>query len=798
MLNGLRVLDLTNENGMFCGYLLAHLGAEVIALEPPGGSSARQLAPFDQQTGAGLWWEAYAQGKQSVVVDMNTPEGAARFITLVSQADVLLESSTSAEREQFGLTYEALKSANPALICVAITPFGMRGPKAEWPATDLTVWAASGTHNLAGDADRAPVRTSVPQTFLHAGADAAVATLLALRARDDSGLGQQVDVSAQQSCAQAALSSILSFPSNSGTSVQRTAGGIASTLPIRLTWPCADGYVTITVIFGPAFTEPNRRLLQWVHEAGHCGEEDVDEDWGARMMGMTLGHESPEAYLELCRKIEAFTSERTQTELFEEGLARGLYIAPTLNVDELLEERHFQERGFWRQHKDSFQVPGPFAKFSEAELTELAPAPGLGESIGFSSPNHLAKASAKRNLKRPLEDLKVLDFTWVMAGPLCTRVLADYGASVIKVESTTRMEPARTSPPFKDGQKTPEHSVAFMNFNNGKMSVTIDPSNSVGREVILDLVRWADVVVESYSPKAMKDWGLDYAALKEVNPDLIMLSSCLMGHTGPRSQVPGYGNMAAAVTGFYELTGWPDRSPAGPYLAYTDGVAPRFMLISLLAALEHRDRRGVGQYIDLSQAEAAIHMLGPAIFDYGINQHVWSRDGNRDLNMCPHGVYPVAGDDKWIALTCASDEHWGSLKALLGDVLPDDSLDTLAQRKACEDELDSIISAWTQHQGPDELQTRLINAGIPAHVVNNSETAWSDPQFVHREHFVTVSSQVAGEVAIENTRFHLQGTPAAIDRGPASTGEHNVQVLMDVLGYDGDKVADVLASLCME
>lgn len=401
-------------------------------------------------------------------------------------------------------------------------------------------------------------------------------------------------------------------------------------------------------------------------------------------------------------------------------------------------------------------------------------------------------------MTKPLEGLKVLDFMWVIAGPFCTRVLADYGATVIKVESTTKIEPARTSPPFKDGERTPEHSLPFMDFNTGKLGVTINPSNPVGREVILDLVRWADVVTESFSPKAMKDWGLDYETLKTVNPNLIMLSSCLMGQTGPRAQVPGYGNMAAAVTGFYELTGWQDRSPAGPYLAYTDGVSPRFMLATLLSALHLRERTGQGQHIDVSQAEAAIHLLAPAIFDYGINGRVWSRDGNRDLNMCPHGVFPVAGDDTWIAIACATDAHWQSLVALMGDAAPPGDLETLAARKTREDELEAALAAWTATQAPAVLEQQLIEAGVPAHVLLNSATSFKDPQYKHRQHFIRVPHSAVGEAIVESTRFHLHGTPADIRRGPPSLGEHNVEILTDVLGYDMDKTADVLASLCME
>ncbi len=792
MLAQYQVLDLTDERGLFCGYLLAHLGASVVAIEPPGGSTARRVAPFDD-AGAGLLWEAYSRGKEIREMDLERDRHA--FLEAVAEADFVIESFPSQDRTRFGVTYDALAEVNPGVICVSITPFGATGPKADWPATDLTVWAASGAQVLAGDSDRAPVRTSVPQSFLHAGADAAVAALIALQDRHKSGLGQQVDVSAQQSSAQAALSANLAAPNNAGLSVLREAGGLAGIFPIKLTWRCKDGYVAITFLFGPAFTEPNRRLLRWIADAGHCSAEDAELDWGEKIAQIALEDSDPEPYFDLCKNIEAFTLARTQAELFEEGLARGIYIAPTLDIAGLLREDHFHKREFWHslEHRgNKIRVPGAFAKFSETPLC----IPGLA---GTTNPRSERPSEPARTdvTELPLAGLKVLDFMWVIAGPFCTRVLADYGATVIKVESTTRLEPARAAPPFRDGEQTLEHGVPFANFNAGKLGVTIDPSSEMGREVILDLVRWADVVTESFSPKAMKAWGLDYESLRAVNPDLIMLSSCLMGQTGPRAQVPGYGNMAAAVTGFYDLTGWADRSPAGPYLAYTDGVSPRFMLISLLAALEHRRRTGVGQHIDVSQAEAAIHLLAPAVMDYEINGRVWSRNGNRDLELCPHGVYPVSGDDRWIAIACQSDDAWQALANLAGFELRPE-LETASQRKAKEDELDAMLTAWTRDQNEHELEQKLIEAGVAAHCVQNSAECFADPQLKAREHFVPVAHSSVGEMIVEGTRFRLSRTPAEITRASPELGEHNAMILLETLGYDGDRVADVFASLAME
>lgn len=819
MLSAYRVLDLADQRGMFCGYVLAQLGAEVIAVEPPGGSPARFAAPFAQgaKPGAdGLWWHAYARGKASCQLDLSHPAERQRLHDLAAEADFLIESFTAQEAQARGVDYETLAAINPALIVVSVSPFGRTGPKADWPATDLTVWASCGAHALAGDDDRAPVRTSVPQTFLHAGADAAGAALIALQARHRDGRGQHVDVSAQQCSAQAALSAHLGAPNNAGMVVKRIAGGLAATFPVQLTWPCKDGYVALALMFGHAFTAGNRRLLGWLREHDACSAEDAEKDWGLEIAEMVQGGQSPEPYFELCRKIEAFTRQRTQQALFREGIERGIYIAPAFDIAELLAEPHFQARGFWTPLDigagSPVAAPGPFARLSASPLLVPGPAPALAQGGVDALPAKPSRASARRMAAptakappsadaRPLAGLKVLDFMWVIAGPFFTRVLADYGATVVKVESGgARMEPARAAPPFKDGAAGVETGLPFANFNAGKLGVTIDPGNPAGREVILDLVRWADVVTESFSPKAMKGWGLDYAALSEVNPSIIMLSSCLMGHTGPRSSVPGFGNMAAALTGFYELTGWPDRSPAGPYLAYTDGVSPRFMLAALLGALEHRRSTGEGQHIDVSQAESAIHMLGPAILQYGSSGQVWTRMGNRDLELCPHGVYPARGDDRWVAIACQSDAAWRSLCTVmgLGSARADPAFADAAGRRASEEALNVMISAWTSEREEGEIEAALIAAGVAAHVVQNTHECWADPQLRHREHFAAVPHASMGEVVVESTRCKLSRTPGGPRRAGPILGEHNAQVLQDILGYDDERIANVFASMAME
>ena len=818
MLDDVRILDLCDERGMFAGYLLAHLGADVLAVEPPGGSSIRRLAPFAGPDGAtaqqSLWWWAYGRGKRSCSLDLQSAPDRQRLVELADQADVFIESFPPGELAALGIDLNELMERNPRLVVATITPFGSTGPKASWPATDLTVWAASGTHSLAGDADRAPVRTSVAQAFLHAGADAAGAVLIALHERDRSGRGQHIDLSAQQSSQQAALSTMLAIP-NKGTPVRRMAGGLQAKTPIRLTWPCADGFVAITLLFGPAFREPNRRLLLWMAAHGGASAADAEVDWGSFMYGVFIGENEPDEYLRLCGVIEAFTITRTQAWLVEEGIGAGAYVAPTNTIPQLLAERHFHERGFWESvarpdGNATVLHPGAIAKLTATPLTPVGPAPSPGPAAWKSQVRALhagptsgstagsAAGSTDRSLARgqALDGLKVLDFMWVFAGPHFTRVLADYGATVVRVESTTRICPARPGGPFVNDLPGMHNGAPFLTFNAGKHGVTINPTHPAGRNLILRLVRWADVVTESFSPKAMKGWGLDYAALREHNPSLIMLSSALMGHSGPRSMVPGYGNMAAAFTGYYDLTGWPDRSPAGPYLAYTDAVSPRFMVAVTMAALRHRQRTGEGQHIDCSQAEAALHFLAPALLDQQVNQHTWTRMGNRDLDLAPHGVYPSLGDDRWIAIACQSNEAWTALcrVAGLGAMGTDPALATSAQRRLYQDQLDAALSAWTSAMSAEAAQEALVVAGVAAHVVAGSADCYADPQLLHRQHYVRVPHPDHGEVYVENSRWTMSATPSKVRWAGPTVGQHNEHVLVELLGLSDDELVEALVS----
>lgn len=401
---------------------------------------------------------------------------------------------------------------------------------------------------------------------------------------------------------------------------------------------------------------------------------------------------------------------------------------------------------------------------------------------------------------RPLSDVKVLDFMWAMAGPGSTRILADYGATVVRVESSTRVDAVRMVGPFHNGKPGPESSGLFNNMNTGKLPITLNMTKDAARAVILDLVRWADVVTESFSPRAMKAWGLDYESLRKLKPDIIMLSTCLMGQTGPLAKFAGFGNLAAAISGFFDPTGWPDRPPAGPFGAYTDYIAPWYNAAAILAALEHKRRTGEGQHIDLSQAEAALHFMAPALLDYTANGNVQSRSGNADLNYTPHGVYPGAGEDTWIAVAVQTDAQWQALCQTLErpDLASDTRLRTAAGRLANQPELDAAVSAWTSQRDIFDAEATLQQHQVPASAVRSMHQLYEDPQLRHRQHFVDIPHPTHGKTTVEGSRFKLSRTSAEI-RGAAPTyGRENQYVLQEILGYSEEQITQLVIDAVLE
>lgn len=816
MLDNIRVLDLSDERGQLCGMMLADLGADVVCIEPPGGSTARHLGPFatgdaaEHDLESSLFWWAYARNKRSAVLDLQTESDREKLRNLAARADILIESGSPGTMAGWGLGHTDLSSINPRLITVSITPFGQDGPKARWPATDLTVLAAGGPLWLTGDADRPPTRVCFDQAFHHAACEAATAALVALHERHRSGQGQHVDVSAQQALTIATQSNILAplvDPGNPGFS-RSGVGTKTGTTQLRWVYPAADGYVSITHVFGSSVGPTTGRMMERVWADGFCDEATRDKDWVAYGSLLDSGAEPNEEWERIKLCVEAWTKSKTKRELLALAMERNLLIAPIQTPKDCLESEQLASRDYYDEWdrpdgKGRVKAPGAWVKLSRTPLRTARRAPRLGEHTDEvlaeldSRPEQTQGTSSQSN-DLPLLGVKILDFTWAVAGPSTTRILADYGATVVRVESGQRIDVARTLRPTVPGAST-ENGVLFHNCNIGKRMISLDITRPESRDVLLDLVRWADVVCESFAPGKMKKLGLDYASLREIKPDIITLSSSLMGQSGPLAQFAGYGNLGAALGGFNEMGGWPDRPPVGPYGAYTDYMAPRFNASAVLAALAHHRRTGEGQQIDMAQIESGLHFLAPALLALAANGELHTRSGNADATYAPHGCYPVEGNDRWIAIAVDSERSWRAFCDVLNtdEWATDPRFSDATARHTHAEILDEQIAERTRLRKGEELEAALIDLGVPAHCVLDSPSLCEDQQLRFRDHFL---ERTSGELRtfVEGSRSRLSRTPAQVGDTIPMFGTDTQWVLAELLGYDDQRITQLAIAGALE
>jgi crotonobetainyl-CoA:carnitine CoA-transferase CaiB-like acyl-CoA transferase len=385
----------------------------------------------------------------------------------------------------------------------------------------------------------------------------------------------------------------------------------------------------------------------------------------------------------------------------------------------------------------------------------------------------------------------VLEFGGGAAGPVATRYFADHGATVIRVESRQRPDFLRTLrlTPDSPGGLDGAHHFAVLNAN--KLSVALNLSHPDGVRVARRLALWADAVAENFAPGAMAKWGLDYASLVKERPDLVMISTCLNGQTGPERHYPGFGGQGSALAGFNHLTGWPDREPVGPFGTITDSLSPRFAALLLASALLHRQRTGEGQHIDLSQVEGGVVCLTESLLAYTANGEILTRMGNRSRHAAPHGLFPCAGRDRWVAIAVHDDEDWHRLVHALGDPAwaADPALATAAGRLARADALEERLAEWTRAQDARAVAERLQAAGVDAGPVEDFADLHEDPQLAHRRHFRSVEHAVLGRHPVETHAMRFSAMEPRIRSAAPRLGEHTEHVLRELLGMDDAEFA---------
>ncbi len=794
-LAGLRVIELADRSAALGGRILADLGAEVIMVEPPAGAPLRHEAPFlDDQAGpersfGHLYLNA---NKQSVVLDLEDEAARLRFLDLLASADVLLETAPPGWLAARGLGDDLLRSVNPGLVRCSLTPFGLDAEWRDRRANDLVAGAAGGLIQVSGSPQGTPIQGGANPSYTMGSLAAASAICIALHQRDfgdRAGAGIHIDLSLQEATALAVMQT--ATPSH-----WQWFGRIPRRPGLSAAMACRDGkYVSLLV-------RPDRfeGFLAWADAVGIDHGMTADDWRWARL-------EAPRQNNPVSETTLALAAALTRDEFVDGALGADIICLPVLDFPDLEQAEQYRVNDqFLDVEHEALGLSLGFVRSpvdAMADGTEIRRAPLLGEQQTLLdglevATMHEGATNDPADPARALAGLRVVDFGWVLAAPIGTRILASFGAEVIRVESTAKPDSMR-SQIGPDGQPHPDMGGLYNVVNAGKKSFTVDLGKPAGLELVKALIATADVVVNNFRPGALERMSLGFSVLQELKPDVVLLNLPGAHRHGPWAQRPSMGNILMAASGFNMLTGFEGERPRGIGIAYPDFTSPHLLVATILAALRQRQSSGNGQELHLTQLSATLSLLGCEWMQFKASGQQPPRNSNRNPNYCPHGVYPALPEqdpetDAWIAIAVGNDSQWQALCAGMNapELAEDPRFVSHELRRANEDELDAIIGAWTSAQDKWTTAELLQGQGVPAAAVAHlKDMLERDPQLA--EHYQQVSQPVAPEVQIPVDREAAQwvGTPLLLNRAPM-LGEHNQYVLQEILGVDDEAFAQLL------
>ncbi len=806
---GIRVLDLTDDAMVFGARLLGELGGDVIRVEDVNGDAVRQRGPYlagKEGIERSLAHILYNGGKRSVALDLSAPEAWRAVTRIAASCDVVLAplAQKAAHRELFAAIEE--QPGGPGIVDVVFR----RGAPGE-VATDLIATAAGGLLTLNGFPEDPPNYPAGELGYKELSLAAAQAALSLVFERRQAGRAGRITVSLQE----AVNFTTIQTANANWLHWQGRVHGRKKLMGPYAVYPTGDGLWVSFTIHPPNW----RRYAEWVSQ-----ELDVPELLGADWSnGVYRAANSG--------KITGFTARlcaaHTQREIIDQGQQRGLLALPVNTVEDIANDAHLIARGFFEgvRHvqlgEDVLRARSAFLSNIHDSGIGAAPTLGadtdavlrdvgglslaerdvlfaVGHAIGprfagdsdmvVAAPRAVARSPRRTPRHRPLEGIRVLDFCWAIAGALGTRLLADLGADVIKVESEYRLDPIRqigVQPPgFEPSWNT---NGQFNDCNTNKRAFTLNLNTPEGIAIARRLAATADVVTSNYTPDRLDRWGLGYEALREMKPDIIVANWAVMGIQGPHAGWRSYGSGIVAMSGLADLTGFPGRAPIGLGTLHTDFTVPYFAAMQVMAAILHRDRTGEGQYAEIAQYESAIHMLDTELVEHLNNGSTPGRNGNRSRRFVPHGVFPAAEEDRWVAIACRDDEDWERLRAVPGL----EALRSIGDRFTEVDEVEAVVSTWTQ--GFDRWQSAAIlqAQGIPASAVEDlADLLGADAAMKASYQEVPLPSGVTAMVQEEPMTW--DGERLALRRAPLWS-EHTDEILRDELGYNDDEIAEFAA-----
>ncbi len=760
LLDGLRVLELGRGlAAAVCGNVFAGLGADVVR------AGHAPSSPVDGALSAG---KRLTGGEADAVA------------RLAREADLVVVASGEGDAGLGGFDLDGLRRDAPGAVVVAITPFGLSGPYRDFAGGDLIAFHGSGIARLligpvADPQQEPPVRAAGEQSQFIAGVTAACAAMPALYAAEGGGEGQLIDVSVQEALACMAIRN-LAQPAFDQTPVsRRRVAGDGVTVTIL---PASDGHIAISP----------REAHQWKAWVGVMGDPEWARDGQFDDRAVKVAR-----WGELHALMSQWSSQHTKAEIFEAGQDAHVPCFPLSSPAELLDSPQLEHRRSFRSlsiEGTEVRTPGlPFGFAPGAEGTAegggVEPArPSRG--VEWRKRPALAETSYAAPPEGPLGGVRVLDFSWVIAGPTCTRYLAAMGAEVLKVESAGRPDPGRASE---------LHAV----LGQGKRGIALNLRAPEAVAIARRLVAQSDVVVENFATGVMGRLGLGDDVLFELRPDLVLVSASGLGRKGPEAGRVAYGTLLQCFTGFAGMNGYPGRPPAAG-MAWLDPMCGLLMASATVAALRERRASGRGRRIDFSMVEALLWTMPGPLLDYQLNGRAPQRAGNDDPRHSPHGVYRCAGDDAWLAVAVTSDEQWRALCAAVETLRAIDGSAgwSLAQRLANAEAVDAAISGWAAGRAASEAWIELQRAGVPAAPANSSLDLFADRHLRERG-FYRPGADIDGvERLLPGLPWQVAGV-AAPRPGPApALGADTDAVLREVLGIGDEELAALHSAGALE
>ena len=782
-LTGLRVIDLADEWGPLCGRMLADLGATVVRVEPSSGAPSRSVPPRTAD-GIGLWFAFRNGNKQGATVDLDTEAGRATLHALLADADVCIESSTPGTLDALGLAPAALSDAHPRLVVCSITPFGQTGPYARYAATDDVVVAASGWLATSGIPAKPPLLPPGSLASDAAGIHAVFAVLTALYQRRSTGRGQHLDVSAVAALMQLNTWGIpnMSAIVNAGMSKPVVRSGDSPMYPMI---PCQDGAVRLVLL------APRQWKAMW--EWMGSPEAFADPAWEQtffRMQNMDV----------LNAVFEEFFADKTMIELCTEAQRRGVVATPRLLPQGVLDNEHFRSRGTF---VDAEVAPGVVAKVASgfleidgARMGYRSGPPALGTPAPVTTSTAAEPAPAPMASSAPLAGLRVLDFGHGGVGVEGGRMLVEYGADVIKIETHTYPDFMRI---VLGGMMTP----SFASSSRSKRSFAVNVKHAEGLQLVHELAKQADIVIENNSTGTMDDMGVGFATLHALNPSLVMASSQLVGSRGTNASWVGYGPTTQPFGGMTHLWAFDDGegAPGNPAI-HPDHLAGRLCAIGALAGVLGRDVRGGGSHVEIAQVEAVVNSLGDLLAKESLEPGTVRPQGNDDDRGAPWGVFRCAADgdfDENYAVICARDDtDWQNLCAAMGQPVLAAQHATTAERLAARATVNGVVAAWARTLPRHEVMAVCQAHGVPAAAVLSALDQLADPHFEATGLLVPVDQQLSGPLVFEGPAFRGSAMlPARIEQAPV-LGQHTREVCRELLGLTEAEIDALVASGAIE